>query len=474
MPLSVPQSFVLGGPWQAAIRTTVPFHGARMNPLVIIHGWSDDSSSFDELRRVISTQGGVDPLVIRLGDWISMNDEVTLCDVAEAFQRAWLKHQLPSTPRSVDLVVHSTGALVVREWMTRFHKPQSVPIHRLLMLAPANFGSPLAHKGHSFIGRAVKGWGEPGFQTGKLVLKALELASPYTFDLAHKDLFNQSTPWYGPGGILCTVLVGDTGYKGIASIANENGSDGTVRISTANLKAAKLTLHLGEKNQVLIYRFQQSDGEVAFGIVPGEDHSTIALKGKRKKTLTVDLILGALKVGDADWSRWVSSVTSQTVDGGRSDQYQNTVIRLRDHLGQEVTDYFVEFYRTDDPKDWSFEQRLYKRFIESVHPYKDNQSYRSMYLDIRAMQGIKVDLQALNNAPLFMSFLAMPRFEPSSSPTTISLHPAGYRPVGENDTGGLEINLGDLDEVFAAHRTLLVEAQVHRAVDDNVFRLWPT
>lgn len=443
-----------------------------MKPLVIIHGWSDDSSSFDELRKVINTLSDVEQVAIHLGDWMSMSDDVTLCDVAEALQRAWHAHQLPTNPRSTDLVVHSTGALVVREWMTRYYTPSTVPIHRLLMLAPANFGSPLAHKGYSFIGRAVKGWGEPGFQTGRLILKALELASPYTFDLAHKDLFNLGSPWYGLGRILCTVLVGDTGYRGISSIANEDGSDGTVRISTANLRAAKLTLRLNEKNEPVQYHMQEAEAEVAFGVVPGEDHSSIALKGRRKKSLTVELILGALKVTDESWSQWVTSVASRTAEGGHSDQYQNTVIRLRDHLGHEVFDYFVEFYRNGDPEDWSFEQRLYKRFIESVHPYKDNQSYRSMYLDILALQKIKADLQELN-APLFLSFLAMPRFVPSSSPTVISLHPAGYRPVGENDTGGLKIKLEDLDEVFSAHRTLLVEAQVHRAIDDNVFRLWP-
>ena len=35
--------------------------------------------------------------------------------------------------------------------------------------------------------------------------------------------------------MLCTVLVGNTGYCSIRSIVNEDGSDGTVRVSTGNV-----------------------------------------------------------------------------------------------------------------------------------------------------------------------------------------------------------------------------------------------
>ena len=162
-------------------------------PLVILHGWSDDSSSFKKLETFLSKNLAVTPVLIKLADWMSMHNEVTFADLAEAMQSAWKHHNLPTTPRSVNIVVHSTGALVVRHWMTRFYLPSTVPIKRFLMLAPANFGSPLAHKGHSFIGRAFKGWGEPDFQTGTHILKGLELASPYTYALAERDLFS-ATP----------------------------------------------------------------------------------------------------------------------------------------------------------------------------------------------------------------------------------------------------------------------------------------
>ena len=128
--------------------------------IVILHGWSDSSASF---RAVAQFLAGASPingpvLPLWLGDYISMDDDITFDDLADAMTSAWSARGLPLTPRSVDLVVHSTGALVARHWMTRAFTPTTNPIRRLVMLAPANFGSHLAHKGHSFVGRVWKGY----------------------------------------------------------------------------------------------------------------------------------------------------------------------------------------------------------------------------------------------------------------------------------------------------------------------------
>ncbi|MEJ2043100.1 MAG: hypothetical protein P8X74_21930 [Reinekea sp.] len=53
-----------------------------------------------------------------------------------------------------------------------------------MMIAPANFGSPLAHKGKSFIGRVTKGFnGSKVFETGILyesIMLRPALSSPVT------------------------------------------------------------------------------------------------------------------------------------------------------------------------------------------------------------------------------------------------------------------------------------------------------
>jgi hypothetical protein len=90
--------------------------------------------------------------------------------------------------------------LVVRSWLTQFGALRA-PLRNLIALAPATFGSPLAHKGRSFLGSVFKGSKNlfsPDFlKAGDEVLYGLELASDFTWDLAHRDLFADE-PFYGP------------------------------------------------------------------------------------------------------------------------------------------------------------------------------------------------------------------------------------------------------------------------------------
>lgn len=429
---------------------------------VIIHGWSDEATSFERLREFVNRIGNGPVSEIRLVDWISMHDEVTYDDVTTAMQRAWKSVLGDTAPRSVDVVVHSTGALVTRDWMTRFHSPDSCPIHRFVMLAPANFGSPLAHKGRSFIGRAVKGWGNPDFQTGRAILKGLELGSPYTFRLAQRDLFHDLNVWYGPGRILATVIVGNKGYSGVEAIANEYGSDGTVRISTANLNAALLQLELDERQNLQSATLQSSRGPIGFALAQGENHSTVALKG-RTRAGTEALIAAALKVGDAQyeagfpWQRQLDAMCA----GTRAPRMQNTVTWLHDDQGHDVSDYFVEFYRKAN-SDRRFEQSLYEDVIRSVHAYGDNPAYRSIYLDVDRLDQLIHRFKSTQQ--LYVSVSARPVFHEHDRQS-----PVGYRNVDAGTTCGLPIPVAELGRYFEAHRSLLVSIRLGRGISDRVF-----
>src|SRR5690606_7643532 len=85
-------------------------------PLVILHGWDDNSYSFRKLTRLLQQQGW-EPLTIKLADYITMDDEVTFMDLAYAMEKAWLSKKLPNSAGSVDVIAHSTGALVTRLWL---------------------------------------------------------------------------------------------------------------------------------------------------------------------------------------------------------------------------------------------------------------------------------------------------------------------------------------------------------------------
>ena len=334
------------------------------------------------------------------------------------------------------------------------------------MLAPANFGSPLAHKGRSLLGRVVKGWkNEKTFQTGTHVLKGLELASPYSWDLAMRDRLGRQD-YYGAGKTLATVLVGNTGYGGIASVANEAGSDGTVRVSTADLNCAYARADFSKDphNPTLTYRSHKS--LVPLGVMEGENHSTIACKsGGPKNVRTLPTILEALEVGDREFPTFrnhLGAMTRQTMLEGRSDShkhgYQNTVVRVTDNFGSFVKDYFLEFYIEDDDTGW-FEELFHRDAIRKVHAHSDNSSYRSVYVDCNALHDqVDKDTEGMK-----MSLTAMPEFSENGN--------VGYLTFTDDDIGGILLKKKTVDTLFKANRTLLVDIVLKRYQSKNVFRI---
>lgn len=441
--------------------------------LVIIHGWSDTHVSFKRLAKQLLDDNVVGKAtLLRLGDYVSLDDDVSFDDLAHALNRAWAEQKLPDTPRSVDIVVHSTGALVLRHWMTTFHTPASNPVHRLLMLAPANFGSPLAHKGRSFVGRIVKGFNsDRAFHTGAQILKGLELASPFSWNLALKDRFGQQA-WYGPGRILCTVLVGTEGYSGISAAANENGTDGTVRVSTANLNPLRVCFDFASNPQKPTLSLQPANGITAFARIDEENHSTIAWKDRGPRNpLTRRLVRDALQVTDASFPAFAAALEQLNEHSRRygayrahTQPYQNTVVRLDDNLGNLVGDYFLEMFakqpdanKVDDEHTALIQQRV----LDKVHVYGDAPAYRSMQFNIQALQQLRDQLKR----PLFVSVTAMPDIKRTKT--------VGYATFGYDDIGSIKLTPALLDQLFQPDRSVLLEMTILRGQQDQVFRILP-
>lgn len=453
--------------------------------LVIIHGWSDSSRSFEKLGREIVGRGiatGVHH--VRLGDYVSLDDDVTFDDVAAALEKAWKKEGLPEGARSVDVIVHSTGALVVRHWMTTFRTASTCPIHRLLMLAPANFGSPLAHKGRSFFGRIVKGFGsERRFHTGTHILSGLEMASPFSWELAMRDRFS-STAWYGRERILCTVLVGNTGYSGISAAANESGSDGTVLVSTANLNPVHITLDFCNDPQAPVMKMSQSRGITAFARLNPENHSSIAMKDKGfRSDQAWNLIAKSLTVSDAGFDQHVADCAALSeaqrnavADDGFRQGYQNTVVRLTDSEDAYVDDYFIEFFakKLDTGRNVADERMttvIQEKMIGKVHVYDGNAAYRSVKFNTTALfrefekdrvaraQKAGANAEARN---MYISISALPDIRKTQS--------VGYSTFGWDDIGSITVTPARQKQFFVPDRTALVDIRILREQTDKVFQ----
>jgi hypothetical protein len=270
------------------------------NPILIIHGWSDDRFSFRELGFFIHKRLNRPLHYINVADWISLDDDVTIQDLAYGLEKEFRKLNL----KTIDIISHSTGTLIVREWLTSFYSPDKNPVHRFISLAGAVFGSYLAHKGKTFLSKILKS--EIGkFETGESLLQSLELSSPYLWNLAFKDIFSDNE-WYGSDRILLTSLVGNTGYSGIASIINESGSDGIVRISDANFNSQYISLDLTKENPVLK---NKNSIKTAFGILDGDNHSTIKYyKDKSSEYSKKNKIIEALTVNNDGYERFVAKL----------------------------------------------------------------------------------------------------------------------------------------------------------------------
>jgi pimeloyl-ACP methyl ester carboxylesterase len=189
---------------------------AKSRQVVILHGWSDSSESFEPLVAFLR-KNGFKAVPLWLGDYISMDDDVRIEDVAKRLEAAVRKRMAVAADPLVapfDMIVHSTGGLVARQWIASYHgsAPAACPAKRVVMLAPANFGSPLASKGKSFLGRVVKGF-RNWFHTGREMLDSLELASAFQWNLARRDLLIapedvNRTLFYGGEGVWPFVIVG--------------------------------------------------------------------------------------------------------------------------------------------------------------------------------------------------------------------------------------------------------------------------
>jgi len=383
--------------------------------VVLIHGWSDDSGSFHNLRDFLVASGyAVEQ--IWFGDYPSMEDDVRIEDAARRMHNvvSSLIQNGTLTP-PFDLIVHSTGGLVAREWIaSRYPDGRDCPVKRVVMLAPANFGSRLAALGKSMIGRVAKGWNN-WFQTGTQMLRGLELASPYQWQLARRDLLDpvgSGTGPYGAGKVWPFVIVGGRGYTGMMrQIVNEDGADGTVRVAAANLNAVGFTIDFSTgAKQPTPTPWAPRAGDIRFplAVLPDRNHGTIVdpalATGAADSAAAVlgQLVLDALRCDTDQRYRDIAeawdAISEQTADLARdaekrsalfgSDapeaealhQFFQVITYVRDDDGRPIEDYFLEFYAPGTPGDADI-VNFQRDVLKDVHVNGETASLRCLFID---------------------------------------------------------------------------------------------
>src|SRR5680860_1063427 len=88
-------------------------HTMARRPIVLIHGYSASGTAFDAWKDVLQ-RSGYAASDLHILTYKSLTNEVTIDDIAEGFDRA-LKTQIGlDNGEAFDVIVHSTGMLVIR------------------------------------------------------------------------------------------------------------------------------------------------------------------------------------------------------------------------------------------------------------------------------------------------------------------------------------------------------------------------
>jgi len=367
------------------------------NHLVLIHGYSDRGNSFKNWRQHLVARG-YPAERIHIVTYESLTDEVTLKDIAEGFDRALRTKAGLGEGEEFDVIVHSTGMLVIRSWLVTYAARQR-RLKRLIAIAPATFGSPLAHTGRSTLGALFKGrkeWGADFLEAGKEVLYGLELGSQFTWDLAHEDLIGRP-PFYGATAETpyAFVFCGDTAYGGLRRMINKPGTDGTVRLAGCALNTRKLTLDLtrpaADEEVQRRYRLEPwSNLDMPVYLVPDLNHGSILTD---PPAALVDRVHAALAVDSKQdfeaWSTATSALFADTTE--KAPKFQQFVVHAIDERGDGIGDFDLRLLTR------AARGRLVELagFDLDVHVYGRDPSYRAFHVNLDELKPERLESLAI-------------------------------------------------------------------------------
>lgn len=453
--------------------------------VIFVHGWSvTHTNTYGELPQWLESQSkdgklGIQVGNIYLGHYISFDDTVTVDDIARAFDHA-VRDEIADKLKNGErfaCVTHSTGGPIIRKWMDLYFKNslEKCPLSHLIMLSPANHGSALAQLGKSRLGR-IKSFFE-GIEPGQHVLDWLELGSDMSWELNDSWLDYDCTR----NGIFSFVLTGQKIdhhlYDALNSYTGEAGSDGIVRVASANMNYSLLKLRQeGTNGENLIVSKMTRTQPMAFGVLPGCSHSGKKMGIIRSVTManaathpTAQWVLRCLQVKNREaYTSLVKELAKATEETQKNEhtelvntfiyqreyirsRYSMIIFRLIDDRGNHLDDY--DLYLTAGPKYSEYE--LPTGFFVDRQRNQHNRGKLTYYLDYDVMEaGI--------NTPKMQGNLG---FRIKARPETSNQALAYYRLLD------FRSSLADIHKILHPNETVMVEIMLQRRVDKNVTRI---
>jgi len=228
----------------------------------------------------------------------------------------------------------------------------------------------------------------------------------------------------------------------VAKGANENGSDGTIRAAAASLNSIKVNLNYTDPDNPVPGIVLQPNVPFAFRVMPGVNHTTIVPKGgpPSPADATFAQIQQCLAVSTPEQytalsAKWEAD-TSAFFEGERTkssgepvDPHQQFIVRVQDEIGNDVTDYRMEFHVVDSTighSSWQGEDTdnilaklreyqeqtifLQEEVLLDVQPHSVNPSYRTFFVNLRRLDELRQRLRADTRQPyIAMNIDAVPR-----------------------------------------------------------------
>jgi hypothetical protein len=206
----------------------------------------------------------------------------------------------------------------------------------------------------------------------------LELASPYTWDLAKRDIFNDE-PFFddSPDTPYVFVFCGTDAYSGIRELANTPGMDGTVRWAGAGFNTRKITLDLTRTAPEPVTLDKWMGTNVPVHLMPGMNHGTILSDPTDD---LVRLAKSALLVGTAaEFQNWLNEANAHgkaaavAADPDKG-AWQQLIVRCIDQRGDPIRDFHLQLFE-DAGAVPEFDD-------EPVAVYSGDASYRCFHVDV--------------------------------------------------------------------------------------------
>jgi len=447
--------------------------------LIFVHGWSvTDTGTYGGLPAALIKNAPADLNLqvthIYLSKYVSFADEVAVDDLARGMEHAVNDEVIPQLAKDERFacITHSTGGPVARKWIDLFYRGKlaKCPISHLVMLAPANHGSALAQLGKSRLSRMK--FFIDGLQPGKGVLDWLELGSDQSWDLNCQWLSYDSTS----NGLYPFVLTGQKidrkFYDNLNSYTGEEGSDGVVRVASANMNYGLLRLVQADGDFKLVK--DDRTPKTALGVLPGRSHSgpdkgimgSVDAEDDGKHP-TVQSVLRCLSVASiASYNRVTSELeelTAKTQEDERvertkevfifqrtfrTNRYCMIIIQIGDDRGNTLSDYDVLFTAGPDYD----ENHLPPGFFVDRQRNSKSPGKLTYYIDYDVMDDWFGRPELENK----FGFKIRARPDQGYAYYTVAEHRGTFT---------------SLRKYFEPNRTMMLDVQLRRHVVEGVFRL---